>query len=90
MSVPAWCLVPSALGCPDASLDANRPAFNIALAKQLLAQAGYATGFDVTLDCPNNRYVSDAALCTGIAAMLAKVNVRVRVNAIPKALFLRS
>ncbi len=87
MSVPAWCLVPSPLGCPDANLDARRPEFNLALAKQLLAQAGYANGFDVTLDCPNNRYVNDAALCTGIAAMLAKINIRVRVNAIPKAQF---
>ena len=26
-------------------------------ARRLMAEAGYADGFEVTLDCPNNRYV---------------------------------
>ena len=32
-------------------------------AKKLLAEAGYPNGFGVTLDCPNDRYVNDEAIC---------------------------
>jgi peptide/nickel transport system substrate-binding protein len=56
-----------------------------ARAKKLLAEAGYPNGFDVTLDCPNNRYVNDEKLCVAIAAMLAQVEIKVRVNAMPRA-----
>src|SRR5487761_852453 len=34
----------------------TRPPFSIAKAKALLKQAGYPDGFEVTLDCPNDRY----------------------------------
>src|SRR5205085_8797342 len=34
-----------------------------AKAKKLLADAGYPNGFEVTLDCPNNRYISDEKVC---------------------------
>jgi peptide/nickel transport system substrate-binding protein len=56
-----------------------------AKAKKLLADAGYPNGFDVTLDCPNNRYVNDEKLCVAIAAMLAQVEIKVRVNSMPRA-----
>ena len=39
--------------------------------KELLAEAGYADGFPVTLDCPNDRYVNDEAICTAVVPMLA-------------------
>ena len=32
------------------------------LSKKLLAEAGYPDGFEVTLDCPNDRYVNDEAI----------------------------
>jgi peptide/nickel transport system substrate-binding protein len=56
-----------------------------AKAKKLLAEAGYPRGFDVTLDCPNNRYVNDEKLCVAVAAMLAQIDITVRVNAMPRA-----
>ncbi|HYZ33426.1 MAG TPA: ABC transporter substrate-binding protein, partial [Crenalkalicoccus sp.] len=56
-------------------------------AKKLLAEAGYPNGFGVTMDCPNDRYVNDEAICTAIVAMLAKVNVRVTLNAQTRARF---
>ena len=58
---------------------------DLAKAKKLLAEAGYPQGFDVTLDCPNNRYVNDEKLCVAIAAMLARIEIKVRVNAMPRA-----
>jgi len=56
-------------------------------AKKLLADAGYPQGFEITLDCPNNRYINDEKICVATAAMLAQVNVKVNVNAMPRALF---
>jgi peptide/nickel transport system substrate-binding protein len=57
-------------------------------AKKLLAEAGYPQGFEVTLDCPNNRYISDEKICVAVAGMLAQVNVKVKVNAMPRTTWL--
>ena len=56
-------------------------------AKKLLAEAGYPKGFEVTLDCPNNRYIADEKICIAIAAMLAQVDITVKVNAMPRAIY---
>jgi len=52
-----------------------------------MADAGYADGFEVTLDCPNNRYINDEEICAALAAMWAQIKVRVKVNAMPRALY---
>jgi peptide/nickel transport system substrate-binding protein len=66
--------------------DLDKPkAADLERAKKLLADAGYPQGFEVTLDCPNNRYINDEKLCVAIAGMLARANVKVRVNAMPRA-----
>ena len=65
----------------------ERPAYNPEKAKKLLADAGYPEGFEVQLDAPNNRYVNDAEIAQAIASSLAKIGVKVKVNAIPKATF---
>ena len=54
-------------------------------AKALLAEAGYGDGFEVGMDCPNDRYVNDEAICQAVVSMLAKVGVKVNLNAQPKA-----
>ncbi len=64
----------------------KRPPVDIAKAKQLMAQAGFGEGFDVTLDCPNDRYKNDEKICTAVAAMLAKIGIRVKVNAASKVI----
>jgi peptide/nickel transport system substrate-binding protein len=56
-------------------------------AKKLLAEAGYPNGFGVTLDCPNDRYVNDEAICTAVVAMLARINIRVTLAAQTRARF---
>ena len=55
-------------------------------AKALLAEAGYADGFTVTLDCPNDRYVNDEAICTAVIPMLQRVGIDVSLNAQTKSL----
>jgi peptide/nickel transport system substrate-binding protein len=58
-----------------------RPKPNPAAAKKLLTEAGYPNGFRLEMDCPNDRYVMDAQICTAIVSMLAKVGVKVDLNA---------
>ena len=67
--------------------DDVRPPVNINEAKKLLTEAGYPNGFGVTLDCPNDRYVNDEAICTATVAMLARVGIRVTLNAQTRARF---
>jgi len=59
--------------------------FDPAKSKSLLAAAGYGSGFEVGMDCPNDRYVNDEAICTAIVGMLAKVGIKVNLLAQPKA-----
>ena len=54
-------------------------------AKSLLTEAGYPEGFSIQLDCPNNRYNNDEKICQAAVAMLAKIGVKVNLDAIPKA-----
>lgn len=65
--------------------DFERYPYDPEAAKALLAEAGYADGFTVGMDCPNDRYVNDEAICQAVASMLARVGVKVDLNAQPKA-----
>ena len=67
------------------SKDFTRPKVDVDGAKKLLAEAGYPDGFEVTLDCPNDRYVNDAAICQAVVGMLARIGVKVDLLAQPKA-----
>ena len=65
--------------------DLPRLELDVDKAKALMAEAGYADGFSVTMDCPNNRYVNDEKICTAIVGMLAKIGIDVNLLAQPKA-----
>jgi peptide/nickel transport system substrate-binding protein len=54
-------------------------------ARKLLADAGYPDGFEITMDCPNDRYVNDEAICQATVAMLNRVGIKAKLNAMPKA-----
>jgi peptide/nickel transport system substrate-binding protein len=49
-------------------------------ARQLLAEAGYADGFQTTLDAPAGKYHDDAEIAQAIADQLDEVGVRVDVQ----------
>ena len=57
-------------------------------AKKLLAEAGYANGFEFGLDCPNNRYVNDEEICQALVGMWARIGLKVKLNAQPMASFI--
>ncbi|GGK41571.1 ABC transporter substrate-binding protein [Salinarimonas ramus] len=63
----------------------ERPGYDPERARALLAEAGYPDGFEVGMDCPNDRYVNDEAICQGVVSMLARVGITVNLNAQPKA-----
>jgi len=67
------------------SKDFVRPKADPDAAKKLLTEAGYPDGFEVTMDCPNDRYVNDAAICQAVVGMLARIGVKVDLLAQPKA-----
>ncbi|WP_158668818.1 ABC transporter substrate-binding protein [Bradyrhizobium guangdongense] len=83
LSTPSALMVAPELYPP--SKDFTRPKFDPNAAKKLLADAGYPDGFEVTMDCPNDRYVNDAAICQAVVGMLARVGVKVNLLAQPKA-----
>ena len=55
----------------------KRLPYDTEAAKKLLADAGYPGGFEVGMNCPNDRYVNDAAICQAVAANLARIGVKV-------------
>ena len=81
-ALPIGQMYPSSIFGYDEGL--KRPAFDPEKAKALLKEAGYPNGFGVTLDAPNDRYVNDEQIAQAVAADLARIGVKVKVNAIPK------
>ena len=65
----------------------KRLSFDPEASKKLLAEAGYPQGFEVGMNCPNDRYVNDEEICKAVAAMLAKVGVKINLMAESKATY---
>jgi peptide/nickel transport system substrate-binding protein len=75
-SRPTALLVGPGINGWSAEQDKRLP-YDVEAAKKLMADAGYPSGFEVTLNCPNDRYVNDGQICQSVAANLAKINVKV-------------
>lgn len=65
----------------------KRLPYDTEAAKKLLADAGYPSGFEVGMNCPNDRYVNDAAICQAVAANLARIGVKVNLMAETKVTY---
>lgn len=65
----------------------ERLAYDPEKAKSLLAEAGYADGMELTMDCSTDRYVNDGQICQAAVSLLARVGVKVNLIAQPKAQF---
>lgn len=82
---PTGAMAPSPLGIyNDPALEQRLP-FDLKRARALMADAGFPQGFEVTLDCPNNRYVNDERICIALAGMWAQIGMKVNVRAQPRA-----
>ncbi len=87
LSAPTGNLLASPLGSySDPAFEVRLP-FDLPRARALMAEAGYADGFEVTIDCPNNRYINDEEICVALAAMWSQIKVKLKVNAQPRALW---
>jgi peptide/nickel transport system substrate-binding protein len=62
-----------------------RPKVDVNLSKKLLTEAGYPKGFEVGMDCPNDRYVKDEQICQAVTAMLARIGIKVNLLAQTRA-----
>ncbi|SEL19609.1 peptide/nickel transport system substrate-binding protein [Roseovarius azorensis] len=58
---------------------------NTEKAKALMEEAGYADGFSIQLDCPNDRYINDEAICQAAVGMFGQIGITVNLDAKPKA-----
>ncbi|MBK0391619.1 ABC transporter substrate-binding protein [Ramlibacter algicola] len=56
-------------------------------AKKLMADAGYPQGFEVTMNCPNDRYVNDARICQAVAQNLSRIGVKINLAAETKGTY---
>jgi len=61
------------------------PRYDVAAAQALMEEAGYGDGLDVSMMCPNNRYVNDFKICEASASMLAKIGINIDLTTLPKA-----
>jgi peptide/nickel transport system substrate-binding protein len=86
-ALPTGGITPSPLGAYNDPEIEKRLPYDPAAAKKLMQEAGYPNGFEVTLDCTNNRYINDEEICLALAAMWAQLNVRVKVNAMPRSTY---
>jgi peptide/nickel transport system substrate-binding protein len=86
-ALPTGSITPSPLGgFNDPEIEKRLP-LDVAKARALMAEAGYPQGFEVQLDCPNNRYINDEEICVSLAAMWAQIGVKVKVVAQPRATY---
>ncbi|MEL6752027.1 MAG: ABC transporter substrate-binding protein, partial [Pseudomonadota bacterium] len=83
-SAPTGVIIPPFVNGWTEALD-TPPATDVAGAKALLAEAGYENGFSTRLDCPNDRYINDEAICQAAVGMLGQIGIKVSLNAQPKA-----
>ena len=84
LSFPAGIITSPGVHGYTEALDKRLP-YDIERAKALMVEAGYEDGFGVTLDCPNNRYVNDEAICQAVVPMLAQIGIKVDLAARPKS-----
>jgi len=84
-AAPAGQLVPRGFFGRSATL--GPPAYDPEGARKLLAAAGYAQGFRVTLHVPSDRYADPIGVAKALATQLGKVGVRTRVVSLPSSVY---
>jgi peptide/nickel transport system substrate-binding protein len=88
LSIPAGIMVAPGVNGHTPELDTPVKT-DVEGAKKLLADAGYPSGFEVRLNCPNNRYVNDEEICQAVVAMWARVGVKATLAAENMATFIQ-
>ena len=69
------------------TLGRDAEAYDLDAAKKLMVEADYPNGFEIVLGTPNDRYVNDEKIAQAVAQMLARINIKVRVDAMTASQF---
>ncbi|MEP7281532.1 MAG: ABC transporter substrate-binding protein [Rubrivivax sp.] len=86
LSIPAGVMVAPGVNGNTPEIDVPTKV-DVEGAKKLMTAAGYPDGFEVRLNCPNNRYVNDEEICQAIVAMWARVGIKAQLVAENMATF---
>ncbi len=83
--IPAGQLVPEGYfgHVPEIELDAYDPE----RAQELLAEAGYPDGFDLTFHASNDRYPNDSLIAQAIGQMLTRVGIDTEIVTLPASVY---
>ncbi len=84
-SWPAGMLLSPYLNGAPKALNKRLLPYDPAAARKLLSDAGYPNGFTVGMQCPNDRYVYDEAICLAVSSMLARVGIKTTMSIEPTA-----
>jgi peptide/nickel transport system substrate-binding protein len=88
LSIPASIMV--APGVNGHATDIDQPLKpDTDKAKRLLTEAGYPSGFEFQLNCPNNRYVNDEEICQNLVSMWARIGVKTKLATEGMATFIQ-
>jgi peptide/nickel transport system substrate-binding protein len=88
LSVNAGTMVAPMVHGWSKSLDERAAKYDVDAAKKLLADAGYPNGFSLKLECPNDRYVNDEAICQAVTAMWTRIGVKTTLQTYPMATYI--
>lgn len=83
-SAPTGVIIPPFVNGWTEELDAY-PKADIDAANALMKEAGYEDGFEITLHCPNDRYINDEAICQAAVGMMGKIGIQTNLVAQSKA-----
>lgn len=83
-SAPTGVIIPPFVNGWTEELD-QYPAVDVEGAKAMMAEAGYGDGFEVTMHCPNDRYINDEAICQAVVGMMGQIGIDVNLIAQTKA-----
>jgi peptide/nickel transport system substrate-binding protein len=84
-SIPTGIIAPPGVNGWTKELD-SIPANDAAKAKALMKEAGYESGFAITMHCPNDRYVNDEAICQAVVGQLATIGIKINLVSQSKSL----
>jgi peptide/nickel transport system substrate-binding protein len=74
-------------GVPGTSTTLKPVAYDLAGARKLLAEAGYAKGFGVVVNSTNDRYPGDGLVNQAVAQMWTRLGLQATVSTLPKAMY---
>ncbi|MEM0900102.1 MAG: ABC transporter substrate-binding protein [Pseudomonadota bacterium] len=83
-SAPTNVIIPPFVNGWNEELDAY-PAADTEAAMALMQEAGYGDGFEITLHCPNDRYINDEAICQAMVGMMGRIGIQTNLVAQTKA-----